>query len=260
MTANDLLLSSELTDDAFLGGALRLLQPRSGYRAGMDAVLLAATVPAISGRGEYVLDVGAGIGTAGLCVARRVADVQAVLLERAPELARLAIENVARNDLADRVHVIEAGVTTASGGLVRLGLEPEKFNHVLANPPFHLATHGTRSRDPLKDEANAMGADDFAGWARFLARMTAPGGTVTLIHKAEALAAVLAAFERRFGAIRVLPIHAHAGEPAIRVLVQGVKGSRAPLMLKAGFVLHGERHAFTPAAEDILRRGAAMTL
>lgn len=247
-----------LTDDAFLGGALHLIQPRNGYRAGLDAVLLAAAVPAAPGRSERVLDAGAGVGTAGLCVAQRIGGANVVLVERDARLVQLAIENVRRNDLTSRVRVIEASVTGPVRALAELGLEAGSFGHVLANPPFHAFDEGTHSRHPLRTGARAMKEGDLALWARFLARMAAPGGTVTLIHKAEALPAVLAAFKGRFGAIRVLPVRARAREPAIRVVVQAVKGSRAPLVILAGFVLHGDGQAFTGEADSILRRGSAL--
>ncbi len=101
---------------------------------------------------------------------------------------------------------------------------------------------------------------ELEAWARFMARMTAPGGEATMIHKADALARVLAVFEARFGALKILPLHPRHGTPAHRVLVQGVKGSRSPLQLLPGFVLHGEGNAFTPAAQEILRAGAPLPM
>ena len=112
----------ELTDDAFLGGALHLLQLRSGYRAGLDAVMLAAAVPADGNCPLRVLDVGAGVGTAGLCLARRAPFAEVVLLEKEPQLAALAAENVRRNDLADRVRVVTAIVGAATSDLRALAL------------------------------------------------------------------------------------------------------------------------------------------
>lgn len=253
-------MSSDVTDDAFLGGALRLLQPRSGYRAGVDAVLLAATVRMAPGRQETVLDVGAGVGTAGLSVARRLPEAEVVLIEREPELAALAHQNVLRNSLEEDVRVVEGDLGLGEAALSALGLMPDSFDHVLANPPFHSTGRGTPAPHPLKSAAHAMAEDDLDAWARFMARMTAAHGTATMIHKAEAVGRVLAAFAPRFGDIRVLPILPRRGEAAIRVLVQGIKGSRAPLELLDGLVLHGESNRFTPEAEAILRGGAALDL
>jgi tRNA1(Val) A37 N6-methylase TrmN6 len=250
----------ELTDDAFLGGALHLLQLRTGYRAGLDAVMLAAAVPADSSRPLRVLDVGAGVGTAGLCLARRAPFAEVVLLEKEPQLAELANENVRRNDLADRVRVVTGVVGAASSELRTLGLVEESFGHVIANPPFHDTDAGTLAPDALKAGAHAMADGELEAWARFMARMTAPWGEATMVHKADALPRLLAALATRFGALKILPLHPRQGEPAHRVLVQGVKGSRAPLQILPGFVLHEAGGAFTPVAQAILRAGAPVPM
>jgi FkbM family methyltransferase len=247
-----------VTDDAFLGGALSILQMRSGYRAGLDAVMLGAAVPVDAGRPLRVLDVGAGVGTAGLCLARRAPGVDIVLLEREPQLAALAAENVRRNDLDARVRVANAAVGATAAELRAAGLSDESFGHVIANPPYHDAEAGTPAPDPLKAAAHAMDEEQLERWVRFIARMATPGGSATMIHKADALARLLAAFATRFGALKVLPLHPRLGVPAHRVLVQGIKGSRAPLQVLAGFVLHEDGNTFTPAAQGILRHGCSL--
>jgi tRNA1(Val) A37 N6-methylase TrmN6 len=253
--------STPVTDDAFLGGALHILQPRKGYRAGVDAVLLAAAVPWKPGVPERALDVGAGVGTVGLCLARRCLDIRVVLYEREPALARIARENVRRNRLEDRATVAEGDVGNASAAeLAGLGLAAESFDHVLANPPFHVEGDGTRAANGLKAGAHEMAGDGLERWIRFLARMAKPGATATIVHKAEALPELLAALGNRFGALKIVPVHPRDGEPAIRVIVQGIKGSRAPLGLMPGFVLHASGDAPSPAAEAVLRRGAGLAL
>jgi tRNA1(Val) A37 N6-methylase TrmN6 len=246
------------TDDAFLGGRLQILQPRSGYRAGLDAVMLAAAVPAAAGKTMRVLDLGAGVGTAGLCLARRIEAARVTLFEREPALARLAEENVARNGLGSRVRVVEGDVGVSAGALRALDLAEESFDHVVANPPFHSLDAGTLATDALKAGSHAMPETELAHWARFMARMAAPGGGVTVIHKAEALIRLLAVLDGRFGGLLVLPLYPRAGVPAHRVLVQGLKGSRAPLALLPGLVLHGAGDDFTPEAQAVLRDGAAL--
>jgi tRNA1(Val) A37 N6-methylase TrmN6 len=248
------------SDDAFLGGALHILQPMAGYRAGLDAVLLAAAAPVEEGRAQRVLDVGAGAGVVGLAVARRVADANVTLVERDPELAALARANIARNDLAARVRLIEGDVTRPLGELASLANEAESFDHVLANPPFHIEGRGTAAGDTLKAAGHAMPEGNLDRWARFMAAMARSGGTATLIHRAEALGEILEALAGRFGDTLVLPIHPREGEPASRVLVQATKGSRAPLRLLPGLVLHARDHGFRPQVEAILRGGAALTL
>lgn len=248
-----------LTDDAFLGGALQLLQPKSGYRAGLDAVMLAAAVPAADHL-MRVLDVGAGVGTAGLCLARRVPWTQVALLEKEPALVAIAEENVRRNGLEERVTVYAGEVGLAAGALSALGLKEESFDHVIANPPYHDAQAGTMATNGLKAGSHAMAEGELERWARFLARMTAPGGTVTLIHKAEALPRVLGALQSRFGALKVLPLQPRAGAAAHRIIVSGIKGSRALPMLLPPFVLHEADGVFTAAAQAILRSGGSLPM
>ena len=253
--------SLDLTDDAFLGGALHILQPRRSYRAGLDAVLLAAACPARAD--EPVLDAGAGVGTVGLCVARRVAAARVTLVEREPELAGLARQNAERNALAEHVTVVEADVS--SGGRPfheREGgsLKPGAFAHAVPNPPYVPAGEGTEPPDRLKAAAHQMADDDLDQWVRFLATALTGDGTATMIHRADALGAVVSAFESRFGAIRVFPIFPREAVAANRIIVQGVKGSRAPLQILPGLVLHGDGNGFLPRAEAILRDGAGLTL
>ncbi len=249
-----------LTDDAFLGGALRILQPKQGYRAGVDAVLLAATAPVVEGRAQRVLDVGAGVGVVGLAVARRAADVSVVMVEREPRLAEIARSNVERNGLAARVHVMCADVSRRLEDLPELEAEAGSFDHLLANPPYNAQGAGTISADALKAAASFMPGATLARWARFMAAMARPGGTATIIHRADALGEVLSAFAGRFGGAVAFPLYPRATKSAIRVLVQGVKGSGAPLELRPGLVLHGEASKFAPEAESILRHGAALRL
>ncbi|HEY7548485.1 MAG TPA: methyltransferase [Hyphomicrobiaceae bacterium] len=248
----------EESDDAFLGGRLRILQPGTGYRAGLDAVLLAATVEAR--RGAQVLDVGAGVGVVGLCVAHRLPDVRVTLVERDARLAALARRNVERNDLGARVRVVEADLLRPLGANPELAAGAESYDHVLANPPFHVEGRGTAAGDPVKAAANAMPAGTLDRWARFLAAMARPSGLVTLIHRADALAEVLAALEGRFGGTVVVPVHPQDRQPAARVLVRAVKGSRAPLELLPGLILHNADHSFRPGIAAVLRDGGALPI
>jgi tRNA1(Val) A37 N6-methylase TrmN6 len=240
------------TDDAFLGGALHILQPQHGYRAGLDALLLAASI----GAGSRVLDVGAGVGVVGLAVARRLPDVQVVLVEREPELAALARANSARNGLAGRVRVVEADVARPLSELAELSSLAHSFDHVLANPPYHTLGRGTPGQST--GAAHAMDDGDLERWLRFMAAMAGPGGTLALVHRPEALAEILAASRGRFGGHVIVPVHARPGAAARRVLVHAVKGSRAPLTLCAGLVLHEADGRFRPEIEAVLRTGAAL--
>lgn len=246
-----------VTDDAFLGDALAILQPKAGYRAGVDAVLLAATVPPTAQR---VLDAGSGVGVVGLCVARRLADVHVTLLEREPPLSALAAQNVERNGLAGRVDVVTADLTARAAQISEAELPHETFDAVVANPPFHVTGHGTPAVAPLKAASHAMPAEELEAWVKFAARMARPGGTLTMIHKADATADILATFARRFGGLILCPVHARDGEPAIRVIVRGTKGSRAPMTIAPGLILHEQGHAFRAPVAAVLRQGAALAI
>lgn len=251
-------IHEDVTDDAFLGDRLYILQPFSGYRAGIDAVLLAASVtngPAA----PTILDCGSGVGTVGLCVAVRCPDARVTLVEREPLLVDLARRNIDRNRLQARVSVVPGDVTAPAQKPGAPPLPAESFDHVLANPPYHDDTGGTQARDPLKRASHAMPSDALDCWVRFAARVCRPGGRVTLIHKTEVLPTLLAALQDRFGAIAVTPIHPYSDKSAGRVLVSGIKGSRAPLELRPPVVLHEPGGAFTPYVGRILRQGAPLT-
>jgi FkbM family methyltransferase len=252
------LAADETTDDLFLGGALTIRQPRNGYRAGTDAVLLASLITPETASHGPVLDVGAGVGVVGLCVAARCPPAKVVLIERDPNLSELARANIERNGFSERASVIETDLTRATAALDEANVASESFAVVLANPPYHDDRRSTAAESPLKAVSHQMSEEALEAWARFMCRMAAPGGRVAMIHKAEALSRILSAFEGRFGSVGVLPIYARAGEPAIRVIVEGVKGSRAPVRIKPGLVLHRPDNSFVSEIEAVFRHGAAL--
>jgi FkbM family methyltransferase len=249
-----------LTDDAFLGGSLRILQPKDGYRAGIDAVLLAAAAPIKATRKERVLDVGAGVGVVGLAVAHRAPRAEVTLVERETLLADLARNNIERNGLDARVRVLQADVSRRLDELPEIRPDAESFDHILANPPYNQQGAGTVSVEALKATANVMPGGNLARWARFMAAMARPSGSATMIHRADAVGEVLSVFAGRFGGLIVFPLFPREGKPAIRVLVQGIKGSSAPVELRRGLVLHDAGNRFRPEAEAILRHGAGLSL
>ncbi len=250
------------SDDAFLGGALTIRQPRQGYRAGLDAVLLAASVgePAFAAGTLRILDAGAGVGVVGLCVARRIARAEVTLVEVQPAKAALAAFNARVNRLDERVRVVTADVTAAAGELETLGLAANAYDGVVMNPPYREAGAGTPSADPGRDRAHAMPERGLEAWVRFAVRSLRPGGRVFIVHTAAALPEILAALSGRFGGVVAKPVQARPGEDAIRVLVCGIKGSRAPFRLAAPFVVHDPSRAsgFTAEAEAVLREGAGL--
>jgi tRNA1(Val) A37 N6-methylase TrmN6 len=243
----------DLTLDRLLGGRVSLSQPARGYRVAFDPVLLAAAVPARAG--ERVLDAGAGTGAAALCLAVRVTDCQVVGIELQHALQRIAALNVTHNHLGDRVEVL-AGDLVQSPPPFAWG----SFDHVMTNPP-HLAA-STSSASPLAERATAYveGAVPLAEWLQACLRMLRPGGTLTLIHRAERLGDILASLRDTVGGLVVFPLWPGQGKPAKRVLVQGRKGSRAPLALMPGLILHEPEGRLSDAAEAVLRHGAALLL
>lgn len=246
----------DTTLDAFLGGALLLRQPKRGYRAGIDPVLLAASCGAKPG--ERVLDCGAGVGTVGLCVARRVPGCAVVLVERDDTYGRLAAKNIAHNHLSDHVRLVLGDLTAPLAQSQDLAAMIGTFEHALANPPYHVETAGTRSPEPRKDTANAMPDDGLVDWARCMAALLKPGGQLAIIHRADALARLLAVLDGRFGALSVLPLHPSPDRPANRIIITGQKGSRAPLTIRCGLVVHGPDGGYSPAIEAVLRTSAAL--
>jgi tRNA1(Val) A37 N6-methylase TrmN6 len=250
-------LDPSISDDAFLGGGLRLLQPRKGHRAGLEPLLLAA---AAGGAGVRALDAGAGVGVAGLVLLRAFPHSEVVLVERDPDLVALARRNVARNGLAARARVVQADVVRPLRDAPELVPSAGTFDRVLANPPFFEEGRSTAAPHPGRAAARRMPAGDLERWARFLSAMARPGATGTIIAAASALATWVAAFAGRFGAMAVLPIHPRADAPALRIILQGVKGSRAPLRLLSGLVLHDADGRLRPDVEALLRHGGRLAL
>jgi tRNA1(Val) A37 N6-methylase TrmN6 len=249
----DLAQSREDTTDAFLNGRLHLHQPASGHRAATDAVLLAAAVPV--GATGLAVDAGAGVGAAGLAAATAAPALRMALLEREPGLTALARANIAANQLADRIFVTEADLLSAESCRAA-GLERQSADLVLTNPPFLLAERVRVSPDSKKASAHVIGAGGLDAWLRGCLALLRPGGTLLMIHRADALPEVLQALTPGAGAVVVLPIHPRADQPASRILVRAIKGRRTLLTLASPLVLHDDAGAFTAKAEA-LHRGEA---
>ena len=234
------------SEDRVLGGRVRLLQPMRGYRAGTDAALLAAACDA--GPGERVVDVGCGPGAALLAAAWRRAGSSFTGLERDPAALVLAERNIRLNLLEERVEVCLADV---GGRFPGLGLAP--FDAALANPPFF--DDPAALRGPLPERRGAYLADGgLSAWTKFLLKAVREGGTITVIHRADRLADLLALLGKGAGSFRIRPIQPFADAPAKRILVRAVKTGKAPLVLLAPLVLHDrEGGGHTPSTESILR-------
>jgi len=253
MPANSVIETSE---DAALGGRLVLRQPRQGHRFGHDAILLAAACSARSS--EHLVDFGAGVGTAGLAVARRVNNLAVTLLEIDPTLVALARENAARNDLAGRVRAVGLDIGASATAFAAARLLPGTVDHVIMNPPFNAPQNP--SPHSGRRLAHSAAGDTLASWLKAASRLLRPAGAVTLIWRADGLDAALASVSASFGAIVVLPIHPKPDTPAVRVLVRAVKSSRSPLSLLPGIVLADQMGKSTPEADAVLRGAAVLVL
>jgi len=246
----------ETSEDTVLGGRLVLRQPLKGHRVGHDAILLAAACSARPG--DHLVDLGAGVGAAGLAVALRVDKVVVTMVEIDPALVVLARENAASNGLAERARAVQLDVGAMSAAFVAAELAPGGADHVLMNPPFNAA------QNPSPDRGRRLAyaaADDTLGvWLGAVAGLLRPGGTLTLIWRADGLSEVLAALAADFGAVTVLPVHPRPDAAAIRVLIRAIKASRGPLSLLPGLILADATGRPTAQTETVLREGAVLPL
>ena len=238
----------DVTEDAFLGGKLRLRQPKSGHRAGHDAMLLAAATPAQSG--DRVADFGSGVGAAGLAVAKRVNRIELILAEIDERLVELARCNARANALTAEALVLD--VTSGAERFASAGLVPDSVDVVMMNPPFNDASRHRASPDKAREAAHVAAGQTLEGWIHAARRILKSGGNLAMIWRADGIAAVLAALDRGFGSLVILPVHADAASPAIRVLVRATKGGRAPARMLAALVLNDEAGHPTPYAGRIL--------
>jgi tRNA1(Val) A37 N6-methylase TrmN6 len=241
----------DVTENALLDGRVRLRQPARGYRAGMDAALLAAACPALPG--QQVMEAGCGAGAVLMQIAARRPGVRLAGLERDAAMAGLAADNAALNGWADRIDVRQGDV---AAGFRALGLAP--FDWAVSNPPFFDDPGALRAPAPGKRGA-WMADDGLTAWTGFLLKAVKEGGRIVMIHRADRLADILALLGDKAGSFAVRPVHPYADEPAKRVLVHAVKTGRAPLRLLPPLILHdreGGKHS--AEAEAILRGEAAL--
>ena len=248
--------AADVTEDGFLGGQLRLRQPRSGHRAGHDAVLLAAATPAQSG--DRVVDLGSGIGAAGLAVARRVTGLDLVLVEIDPMLAQLARDNAAANAIA--AHVIVLDVEVDAAAFAASGLAPDSADIVLMNPPFNDPARHRASPDGVRERAHVATATTLASWVHAARRILRSSGQLAMIWRADGIAEVLAALDRGFGSLEILPVHADVTSPAIRILIRATKGGRAPTRLHTALLLNDESGVPNKWVQEILTGKGALPL
>lgn len=243
----------DIVENALLGGRVRLRQPARGYRAGMDAALLAAAVAARPG--QRVIEAGCGAGGALFQIAARCPEAVLTGVEREPDAAALARENATLNGVAERVEILTGDVADGFRALDRAPCD-----WAVSNPPFFDDPSALRA--PAEGKRAAWMADDgLEAWTGFLLKAVKEGGRIVMIHRADRLADILALLALKAGSFSVLPIHPHTDEPAKRVLVAATKTGKAPLRLLPPLILHdraGAKH--TPEAEALLRGVASLNL
>lgn len=238
----------DTSDDAILGGKLSLLQPRSGHRAGHDAILLAAAAP----KSMLALDLGAGIGTAGLAMLARKIAWQVTLVEIDPALSALSSENAERNGFANSVRIVRGDVTQS------IALPMDAFDLVIMNPPFNDSTSLQASPDAARARAHVSDDSMTERWILRAARHCKSGGTLTIIHRPEATLPILKSLDGRFGAIEIIPVFPKPDANAIRLIVRAIKGRKTPTQMLPGITLNDKDGKPTEAAERILREGASL--
>jgi tRNA1(Val) A37 N6-methylase TrmN6 len=249
-------LAAAVSEDAFLGGRLLLCQPRSGHRAGHDAMLLAAATAAHPG--DRVADLGAGVGAAGLALARRVEGIALILVERDSGLAELARRNAASNAIPADVAMLD--VTAGAAAFTAAGLGPDSVDVVLTNPPFNDGARHRASPDAARASAHMATSVTLETWVHAARRMLRSGGRLTMIWRADGLAEVLGALSRGFGSLVVQPVHGGPDKPAIRILVSAVKGGRTPTKILAGLMLAGATGAPDREVAAVLAGQGVLTL
>jgi tRNA1(Val) A37 N6-methylase TrmN6 len=233
--------------DKFIGGRVVVRQMDSGFRSGLDAVMLAASIPAKAG--EEVLELGVGAGAASLCLARRT-NCSVFGIEIDPALTALADENAAENDLSQSVRFVAGDILNMPAELRRT------FEHVMCNPPFH-----DENGQTSPDAGRALALQDrgsLADWLTNGVKRVVSNGTFTVILRADRMSEALTALGER--GVSVFPLWPRSGEAAKRILIRAVKGSRAPFAILPGLVLHEAGSNYTRAANAILRDGGALLL
>lgn len=248
-------MTIETTDDAVLGGKLKLLQPARGHRAGHDAILLAAAATS----SQHAIDLGTGVGTAGLALLARKAAEHVTFVEIDPDLAAFARENAKRNGFGERAEIVAADALKLARKGGAESPAAASADLVLMNPPFNDPARKNISPDPTRRRAHSASDSDLDLWVSAAERLLQPNGKLVLIHRPEVIEAILATLKGRFGAAELIPIFPRADAPAIRLIVRAIKGRRTPPAMLPGIVLNDANNQPTDAANNILRDGGPLS-
>ncbi len=248
-----------LTIDGFLDGSLNIRQPKTGFRAGSDAVFLGASVQ----QAGTLLDVGCGVGTAGFCALHRLTEAELWGLELQEMLAELATANAEDNGYGARSHFTQADIADRASlktipGPSGKPLLETGFDQIITNPPFYERGRARPAETENKSIAHIEGDVDLKDWLQFCVARLKPKGRISLIHRADRLAEILSVLSEGCGNIEVIPLWPDEETPAKRIIVRAVKGSKAPLELNHGLILHHPDGRPTDTANQLLRQGWAL--
>ncbi|MGB0935255.1 MAG: tRNA1(Val) (adenine(37)-N6)-methyltransferase [Alphaproteobacteria bacterium] len=241
----------EMTTDYLLGGKVSLAQPKDGYRVGIDPVLLAASVPISSG--QTLLDAGAGVGAAMLCIAKRVPDSKVYGLEIQPDLVPINQGNISENHMESICNTLQGDIKSPPESLV-----PNSFDHVMTNPPHFIAADSLVSPNDNKAICRHESSLTLEEWINACVRMVTPRGTFTILHRADRVDEVIAAMTQKCGGITIWPLWPKTGKLAKLVIVQGRKGAKTPAKMLPGLTLHEEDGGYTKQAQQILSGGQGL--
>lgn len=247
---DNLLDQAELTDNGFLNNRLKCLQPKKGYRAGLDAVFVAACVPAKTG--DRIFEAGIGTGIAALCLLHRIPDTTVTGVEINAEYAAIARENAVRNDFADNLKVIESDVVEQAAKL-----EAGSFDHAFSNPPFRELGKARLPKDRGRHTAFVGDLATIEAWTAAMVRLVKPGGTVTMILPAELSGPFLELGTVSTRSLKILPLAPKSGACPNRYIYRLQSAAEPTIIKRPAFVIHNDDTSFSNAADRILRCGEA---
>lgn len=228
---------------------VRLLQPPDGFRTSLDSVMLAAACPAK--QNEHILDLGCGVGGAGLCVLTRIPDTQLTGIDIQQDHIDLATKNASLNEIESRASFFMSDICDYNGG---------KFDHIICNPPYQETGERTQSPSSKKETAHAHQADiTLQDWIDCAVRNLKAKGSLTIIHRADQVDKILQSLKGRFGGCEIIPLWPKENTPAKRVIIRAYRDSRSPASIHPGLILHKENGDYTDTADNILRRCAALS-
>ncbi len=247
-------VSMETTCDKFHSGAFEVIQPsKRGHRSGMDALLLAAALP--EGSKGSIADLGSGAGVAGLAALNLNENLNLISVEKNHEMVELAKQTrmlPANSKFLNKTQIIEHDINASGVDRLKAGLMPDSVDHIIMNPPYN-TDRERPPKDLLKSEAFMMGCGGIDAWFRTAAAISRPGGSFAIIYRTENLGEILACSQGRFGRLEIMPIHSRADEAAKRIIVRGIRASRAPMVIVPGFVVHKKDGSFTEKADAIFK-------